>query len=68
MSYLKCGTANAVSDGSSLPSGHVLTRPRLESSGVVGQDGQKATKSAKGYGKGLVQLLTFRRGNEPRET
>lgn len=34
LSYLKCGTADALSDLSKLPSGHVLTRPGPESSGA----------------------------------
>lgn len=33
----------------------------------MGYGGQKATKSAKGHGKFLAQLLSHRRGNKPRE-
>lgn len=34
LSYLKCGTADALSDLNKLPSGHTLTRPGPESSGA----------------------------------
>lgn len=64
--YLKCGTAEALSDLSSLPSGHARSSPGLESWGCR-PHGQKATTPARDHGKCLVQLLTYRRGNKPRE-
>lgn len=66
LSYLKCGTDDALSDLSKLPSGHALTRPGPESSQGMGLGGQKATKFARNVASAWSNS-SLTEGNKPTE-